>query len=96
MFKYRELSVLNFAILVSMIGFGLIMPFLPIYAGDFGASDTEIGMMVGLFALMRLIFSPIGGWIADRFGRKPSMVFAMFMYTVVMFMFAMAGSLWEL
>jgi len=96
MLKYRDLSVLNFAILVSMIGFGLIMPFIPIYAEDFGASDIEIGLMVGLFAVVRLIFSPIGGWTADRIGRKPSMVFAMFLYSVNMALFGFANSLYEL
>jgi multidrug resistance protein len=96
MLKYRDLTVLNFAILVSMIGFGLIMPFIPIYADDFGATDFEIGLMVGLFAVVRLIFSPIGGWTADRFGRKPSMVFAMFLYSVNMAMFGFANSLYEL
>lgn len=96
MLKYRDLTVLNFAILVSMIGFGLIMPFIPIYADDFGASDFEIGLMVGLFAVVRLIFSPIGGWTADRIGRKPSMVFAMFLYSVNMALFGFADSLYEL
>jgi len=96
MLKYRDLTILNFAILVSMIGFGVIMPFIPIYAEDFGANDFEIGLMVGLFAITRLIFSPIGGWTADRFGRKPSMVFAMFLYSVNMAMFGFATSLYEL
>lgn len=96
MMRNRDLAVLNFAILVSMIGFGLIMPFIPTYAEDFGASDAEIGLMVGLFAIVRMVFSPIGGWSADRFGRKPSMVFAMFLYAVNMAMFGFANSLYEL
>lgn len=96
MLKYRDLTVLNFAILVSMIGFGLIMPFIPIYADDFGATDFEVGLMVGLFAVVRMIFSPIGGWTADRIGRKPSMVFAMFLYAVNMALFGFANSLYEL
>ncbi len=96
MFQYRELAVLNFAILVSMIGFGLIVPFLSIYAQDFGASDTEVGMMVGVFALARVATSPLGGWMADRVGRKPSMVFGMLMYCVVMFLFGIARNVPEL
>ncbi len=96
MLRYKELNVLNFSILVSMIGFGLIVPFLPIYAEDFGASDAEIGLMVGLFAITRLVFSPIGGWMADRIGRKPSMVIGMFLYCIVMFLFALAETIPEL
>ncbi len=94
--QYRQLLVLSFAIFVSMIGFGLIMPFLPVYAENYGATDTQIGIMMGIFALVRLVFSPVGGWMADRVGRKPLMVFGMFTYTVVMFLFGTAQSLPEL
>ncbi len=94
--KYRELLILCFAIFVSMIGFGLVMPFLPVYAKTYGASDTLIGWMMAVFAVVRLFFSPVGGWLADKIGRKPLMVFGMFMYTVVMFMFGVANSLPEL
>ncbi len=94
--KYRELLILCFAIFVSMIGFGLVMPFLPVYAETYGATDTLIGWMMAVFAVVRLVFSPIGGWLADKIGRKPLMVFGMFVYTVVMFMFGMAKTLPEL
>ncbi|MBS3782064.1 MAG: MFS transporter [Candidatus Thermoplasmatota archaeon] len=94
--KYRELLILCFAIFVSMIGFGLVMPFLPVYAETYGATDTLIGWMMAVFAVVRLFFSPVGGWLADKIGRKPLMVFGMFLYTVVMFMFGLANTLPEL
>ncbi len=94
--KYRQLLILSFAILVSMIGFGLIMPFLPIYAQRYGATDSEVGMIMGVFAVVRLITSPIGGWLADKVGRKPLMVFGMLLYTVVMYLFGTATTLPEL
>ncbi|MFW6038708.1 MAG: MFS transporter [Candidatus Saliniplasma sp.] len=93
--KYKQLSILCFAVFVSMIGFGLIMPFLPIYARDFGASRTEIGLMLGLFSIVKIFIAPIGGKAADMYGRKPIMVFGMFMYVVVMFLFGTAGSVTE-
>ena len=96
MLKYRELLVLSFAIFVSMIGFGLIMPFLPKYARDYGATKTQVGFMMGLFAVVRIFFSPLGGWLADKIGRKPLMVLGMFMYTLVMFLFGTADSVAEI
>lgn len=93
--KYKQLSILCFAVFVSMIGFGLIMPFLPIYARDFGASRTQIGLMLGLFSIVKIFIAPIGGKAADMYGRNPIMVFGMFMYVVVMFLFGTAGSVTE-
>ncbi|MBS3817583.1 MAG: MFS transporter, partial [Candidatus Thermoplasmatota archaeon] len=94
--KYRELLILSFAVFVSMIGFGLVMPFLPVYAEKYGATDTYIGWMMAIFAIVRLVFSPVGGWLSDKIGRKPLIVFGMFLYTVVMFLFGLADSLPEL
>ncbi len=93
--KYKQLSILCFAVFVSMIGFGLIMPFLPIYARDFGASRTQIGLMLGLFSIIKIFVAPIGGKAADMYGRKPIMVGGMFLYVIVMFLFGTAGSVTE-
>lgn len=93
--KYKQLSILCFAVFVSMIGFGLIMPFLPIYARDFGASRTQIGLMLGLFSIVKIFVAPLGGKAADMYGRKPIMVGGMFFYVVVMFLFGTAGSVTE-
>ncbi len=94
--EYKELLILIFAVFVSMLGFGLIMPFLPIYARDFGATRTHIGLMLGIFSIVKIFIAPIGGKLADTYGRKPVMVGGMFTYMVVMFMFGAARTLPEL
>ena len=96
MLKNRELLILSFAVFVSMIGFGLIMPFLPKYAKTYGATKTQIGMMMGLFAVVRIFSSPLGGRLADKVGRKPLMVGGMFLYFIVMFLFGTADSVPEI
>lgn len=94
--EYKELSILIFAVFVSMIGFGLVMPFLPIYARDFGATKTHIGLMLGIFSVIKIFIAPIGGKLADMYGRKPIMVGGMFMYMIVMFLFGAARTIPEL
>ncbi|MFP3872004.1 MAG: MFS transporter [Candidatus Natronoplasma sp.] len=94
--EYKELSILIFAVFVSMIGFGLVMPFLPIYARDFGATKTHIGLMLGLFSVVKIFVAPIGGKFADMYGRKYIMVGGMFVYMIVMFLFGAARTLPEL
>ncbi len=94
--EYKELLILIFAVFVSMIGFGLVMPFLPIYARDFGATKTHIGLMLGVFSIVKIAVAPIGGKLADMYGRKYIMVGGMFTYMVVMFLFGAARTLPEL
>ncbi len=84
LFKYRQLFPLCFAVFVSMLGFGLVMPLLPIYARDFGATGTQLGLLTASFAITRLITTFPGGWLADRAGRKKPIILGLLAYSIVM------------
>ena len=53
-----------------MLGFGLIVPALPLYARSFGVGATEVGVLNTSFALARLAFDLVAGPLADRFGER--------------------------
>lgn len=84
LFSYSHLFPLCFAVFVSMLGFGLVMPLLPIYARDFGATGTQLGFLTASFAIARLITTFPGGWLADRAGRKKPIILGLLTYSVVM------------
>ena len=84
LFKYSQLFPLCFAVFVSMLGFGLVMPLLPIYARDFGATGTQLGLLTASFAIARLITTFPGGWLADRAGRKKPIILGLLGYSIVM------------
>jgi multidrug resistance protein len=56
---------------IDLLGFGLIIPILPIYSEQLGASGWMIGLIAGSYSLMQFIFAPIWGNLSDIFGRKP-------------------------
>jgi len=56
--------------LISMLGFGIVVPLLPIYADQLGASALEIGFINAGFSLALLAALPIMGRLSDRSGRK--------------------------
>ena len=82
--KYTQLFPLCFAVFVSMLGFGLVMPLLPIYARNFGATGIQLGFLTASFALTRIVSTLPGGWLSDRTGRKKPIVAGLLMYSVVM------------
>jgi len=84
LFSYSQLFPLGFAVFVSMLGFGLVMPLLPIYARDFGATGTQLGFLTASFAIARLITTFPGGWLADRAGRKKPVILGLLAYSAVM------------
>ena len=55
---------------VSMLGMGIVTPFLPIYADQLGASALEVGMVQAAFSISGLTTLLIVGRMSDRFGRK--------------------------
>jgi len=84
LFKYTQLFPLCFAVFVSMLGFGLVMPLLPIYARSFGATGIQLGFLTASFAITRTLTTYPGGWLADKAGRKKPIITGLLMYSVVM------------
>jgi multidrug resistance protein len=96
LFKYKNFLELCFAVLVSMLGFGLIIPLLPIYGREMGASGIYLGLLTSLFGMTRIMTSIPGGVLADKVGRKKLIAGGLFAYTVVMFLFGMSTNLTHL
>ncbi|MGH0037587.1 MAG: MFS transporter [Myxococcota bacterium] len=71
------LFVVFATILIDFAGFSVLIPVLPLYAGQLGATGFEIGLIVTLYALAQLIFLPAWGWISDRIGRRPVLLFSL-------------------
>lgn len=68
------LSILVAAQFVDAIGLGLLLPVLPLYVGTLGATPVEVTLLVALYALMGILFSPLAGRLSDRIGRKPVII----------------------
>jgi len=58
-------------VLVDILGFTIILPLLPFYSERLGASPTEVGALVSIYAVCQLIAGPILGQLSDRMGRRP-------------------------
>lgn len=58
-------------VFVDVLGLTLILPLLPYYAKDYGASDFQVGLLTSVYALAMFFSGPVLGKISDRVGRKP-------------------------
>src|SRR5438093_2491056 len=63
--------VVFLTVFIDLIGFGLVLPLLPIYSEEFGASGFMIGAIMASFSAMQFLFSPAWGRLSDRIGRRP-------------------------
>ncbi len=76
-------GTLFFSIFAAVTGVGIVVPLLPVYAHDLGASGLYIGLIFGAFSLSRTIFLPYFGRSSDKKGRKPFIVTGLFSYAVI-------------
>ena len=81
---------------ISMLGFGLLIPLLPIYANTLGASNTEIGLISAGFSISNVIFLPIMGRLSDRYGRKLFLCTGLSLMTLISFLFLLAADATDL
>lgn len=76
-------TTLFFSILAAVMGVGIVVPLLPVYAHDLGASGVYIGLIFGAFSLSRTFLLPYFGRLSDQKGRKPLIVTGLFAYALV-------------
>ncbi|MGH7197519.1 MAG: MFS transporter [Candidatus Omnitrophota bacterium] len=72
--KKSALYTVFLVVLIDLMGFGIVLPLLPFYASQFGASAVSIGLLYSVYSFAQLLFSPIWGGFSDRIGRRPIML----------------------
>ncbi len=68
------LFVIFFTVFIDMVGFGIVIPVLPLYAEHFHATPLEIGWLTGIYSGMQILFTPLLGRLSDRVGRRPVLI----------------------
>ncbi len=91
-----RMAILFFTLVVVMMGFGMIIPILPYYMDVFGASGTELGLLMATFATMQFFFAPLWGQLSDRYGRKPILRVGVLGNAISLLFFGLSTELWML
>jgi MFS family permease len=87
-----RLLVLFITAFVDMVGLTMIVPLLPFYATDLGASATVVGLLVSAFSVAQLAVAPVWGRFSDRYGRRPAILAGLLLTSCAYVIFAFAGS----
>ncbi|MBT4066547.1 MAG: MFS transporter [Euryarchaeota archaeon] len=93
------LPILFLVVMIDMIGFGIVIPFLTYFIEDLATLEgiTEVGLWVGLmmmsYSAAQFLFSPFWGSLSDRLGRKPIILIGLVGNTVFFALFGISTSL---
>lgn len=92
----KNLPILSFTLVVVTLGFGMVIPIFPFYIERLGASGSQYGLLIAVYAVMQFLFSPLWGSLSDRIGRKPVLLVGVFGGGLTVLMFGLASRLWML
>lgn len=93
--KNSRLLTIFIVVFVDLLGFSLILPLLPYYADQYGASPFVVGLLVASYAAASLVGSPLLGRLSDRYGRRPVLLVSVFGTMVGFLLLGLAAPLGE-
>ena len=88
----REVSILVAASFFVAVGFGIVLPAIPVFAKSFGVNNAAIGLMVSAFAITRFASGLISGTLVDKFGERAVFSSGVFMVALFTFLAGLAQS----
>jgi DHA1 family tetracycline resistance protein-like MFS transporter len=91
--KYPELNAVWLGLFVDILGFYIIIPFLPSFIDVFNTTPLVIGLLLATNAVFTLFFAPLWGKISDRIGRKPVLIISQMGTFTAFLMLAFSSSL---
>jgi MFS family permease len=84
--------VIFLTVFIDLLGFGMVLPLLPIYADVFTEDPAgwKLGLLMASFSLMQLIFGPLWGRLSDHLGRRPVLMVGLAGSVVFYLLFGLA------
>src|ERR1041385_2282217 len=71
MTRKPSLLVIFLTVFIDLIGFGIVLPLLPLYGESYGARGWQISLLMAVYSAMQFLFAPVWGRLSDRIGRRP-------------------------
>ncbi len=88
----KPFIVMTVAMLVLFTGFYLLLPTMPLYIKSLGGTESQVGLVAGVFTLTAVVFRPIVGGLLDRYGRRPFMIAGLLLFVLSMGLYPWASA----
>ncbi len=88
----RTLTTLFLIVFTDLVGFGIVIPLLPLYAEHFHPAPWVFGLLMAAYSAMQFIFSPLLGRLSDHVGRRPVLLISLLGSVGGSVLFALAHS----
>lgn len=91
MTRRRVVGTLFLVIFLDLLGFGILIPVIPLYAKFFGANEFVGSLLIAVYSLFQFIGAPVLGRLSDERGRRPVLLFSLSGSVIAWTLFGLAG-----
>lgn len=91
----KNMGLVFFTVFLYLLGFGVIIPILPLLSQSFGATAFQTGLLMSVYSFMQFFFAPFWGRLSDKKGRRPILIYCLLGEGLSYIMFAYSRS-WEM
>lgn len=88
--RRSSLGSVFLTVVIDLLGFGIVLPLLPLYGDAYGAPKWVLGLLFSSFSAMQFLTAPIWGRLSDRHGRRPVILLGLVGSTLAYALFALA------
>jgi MFS family permease len=89
----RALAVVFLVVFVDLVGFGILIPVIPLYALSFGATEFVGSLLIASYSATQFVAAPFLGRLSDARGRRPVLLVSLAGSVLAWTLFGFAESL---
>ncbi len=90
----KKTLTLLLVVFIDLVGFGIVIPILPILIERAGGGPFLVGVVIAIFSLFQFIFSPVLGRLSDKYGRRPILILSSFINSMSYFLIFFSQIFW--
>jgi DHA1 family tetracycline resistance protein-like MFS transporter len=90
--RRAALTILFLTVFIDLLGFGIVIPFLPLYAARMHVGPFGIGLVLSVYSLAQLFCAPVLGRVSDHFGRRPVIMLGLLGSSIGYVIYGFAGT----
>lgn len=92
----KKIITLLLVVFIDLIGFGIVIPILPLLITKSGGGAILVGFIIASFSLFQFIFAPILGRFSDKYGRRPVLILSSVLNSISYFLVFLFPQIWIL
>ena len=92
----QEVAAISAVAFCVALGFGIVGPVIPAFAREFKVSAFAAGLVVSLFAAMRLAGAPLAAWLIDRYDERKVLAYGLATLALTTFLAGLSAEYWQL